>query len=285
MAHKPRQAAPTALLAMPYVETCLGRLFAQVAGQGTPVSFWHCLLGDSGIFHHQASALAASHRVVLVDGPSHGRSDPLRRRFTLEQCAGAWMQVLDAVGVTEPATLCGLSWGGMTAMRVALRHPKRVRALALLDTLASAHRGGDVPRFLALVAAIRLAGLPPWLVRILEPQMVSRRTRREQPGLVADLLGRARHLDREALSLAARSVLLDATGVLGSLGGVAAPTLVVVGSEDRTTPPGASRAIARAIPGARLEVLDEVGHLSSLESPERVTALLWELLGSVAAQG
>src|SRR5437879_2628728 len=60
---------------MPHVSTTLGRLFVEERGSGRPVVFWHSLLCDSSMWRHQAEDLARDHRVVLVDGPAHGRSE------------------------------------------------------------------------------------------------------------------------------------------------------------------------------------------------------------------
>jgi 3-oxoadipate enol-lactonase len=75
------------------------------------------------------NALRAEAHTVAIDGPSQGRSEAIRWAFTLEQCADAWVEALDVLGLRQPAVFCGLSWGSMVAMRVAIRHPARVRAL------------------------------------------------------------------------------------------------------------------------------------------------------------
>jgi pimeloyl-ACP methyl ester carboxylesterase len=59
-----------------------------------------------------------------------------------------------------------------------------------------------------------------------------------------------------------------------TLGSIRRPTLVIVGDGDQITPVAFNREIAAGIPGARLEVLPECGHLSSLERPEAITDLL-----------
>jgi pimeloyl-ACP methyl ester carboxylesterase len=59
------------------------------------------------------------------------------------------------------------------------------------------------------------------------------------------------------------------------LGAIKCPTLVLVGDDDQATPPELSREIAAAVPGSRLIVIADSGHLSTLEQPERVTEALW----------
>jgi pimeloyl-ACP methyl ester carboxylesterase len=72
----------------------------------------------------------------------------------------------------------------------------------------------------------------------------------------------------------------DSTGLLSSLSGL--PTLVVVGAEDRLTPPQDAEAIAKAIPGARVAVIPDAGHLSPLEQPEAFNGQLRSFLDGLA---
>src|SRR5688500_4791150 len=117
------------------VETKVGRLFVETVGEGPEVFLWHSLLCDGGMWREQVAALRDQFRLINVDAPGHGRSGPIRRGFTLGDCVDAAVQVMDATGAKRPG-FAGLSWGGMVAMRLALRHPERVAALALLDTSA-----------------------------------------------------------------------------------------------------------------------------------------------------
>jgi 3-oxoadipate enol-lactonase len=259
---------------MPHVQTRLGGLFVESIGQGPAVSMWHCLLGDSRIWQPQVEALSKEARVVLVDGPSHGRSDPFFRRFSMMECALAWLEVLDALKI-ESATLCGLSWGAMAALRVALHAPARVRGLALLGATSVAHHPRDVPRFFALAAAVRLVGMHPLLQPFVARTMVAPTS---DPRIASELLQRARLLDRRALSKAIRSVLLDADDVTHELWRLKMPALVVVGSRDRMTPRRLSRTIVKSMTTARLEIVAGMGHLLPLEAPDLATELLMELV-------
>src|SRR4029079_34447 len=81
-------------------------------------------------------ALVPLGRVVVVDGPGHGKSE-VPPPFSLDDHTRAFVDALDALDIFKTA-LVGLSWGGMVSMRVALDHPMRVVAMALLDTSADA---------------------------------------------------------------------------------------------------------------------------------------------------
>ncbi len=90
-----------------------------------------------------------------------------------------------------------------------------------------------------------------------------------------------RAVPAESLAAACRALVDHDTRE--RLAGIAAPTLVVVGSEDTETPPSYAREIASRIPGARLVEVPGAGHLVNLEDPERVNAhlrTLWETGGT-----
>jgi 3-oxoadipate enol-lactonase len=80
-------------------------------------------------------------------------------------------------------------------------------------------------------------------------------------------------------ALAAMRDRVDSESLLPTLVGL--PSLVIVGQEDTLTPPDRARAMAQAIPGARLEIIPGAGHLPSVEQPAAVTRSLREFLSSL----
>src|SRR5690349_12906420 len=111
---------------MAYVRTRLGRLFYEERGQarrpGDPaIVLLHGLLFDGGMWRDQIGPLAALGRVIVMDGPGHGKSEP-PPRFMLEEHADALIDAFSDMGI-DRALVVGLSWGGMLGMRFALQHP------------------------------------------------------------------------------------------------------------------------------------------------------------------
>src|SRR6186713_184995 len=148
---------------MPYVRTRLGRLFYDERGEarraGDPaIVLLHGLLFDGGMWRGQIEALSSLGRVVVLDGPGHGKSEPAPR-FMVEDHADALLDAFGELGI-ERAVVVGLSWGGMVAMRLALQHPSKVCGLALLDTSASAEPLANKVKYRALIALHRRVGIP-----------------------------------------------------------------------------------------------------------------------------
>lgn len=268
---------------MPYVETVAGRLFVQTTGQGAPITFWHCLLGDGGLWRAQTSALTPHARVVVVDGPGHGRSAPPAGAFTLEHCASAWVDVLDQAEVREPAVFAGLSWGALVALRVALRYPDRVRALVLSGSIATAPRRAARLRFTAFAHLLRTFGVTPWIARRMADMMLARSCTQQARDETVRMVQRCSGSDRRALYHAARAVLVDATDLQAELPRIRSRVVLCVGSDDRVTPVVCSRRIARILPEAELHVIDGAGHLVALEAPDALTRLLMSVVEGAPA--
>jgi len=263
---------------MAYVQTRLGRWFYEERGErrrpGDPaVVLLHGLLFDGRMWGPQVGPLAELGRVLVFDGPGHGKSE-VPPPFSLEDHAEALTDAFRELGV-ESAILCGLSWGGMLAMRFAIAHGDRVRALALLDTSADVHPRSERLKNRAFLSLHRRVGFPMALYKKqVEPIMWGPHARRYQPELVErsarDTLG----FDREGVYRAGRAVMIERTYIEPRLAAIRVPTLVVCGRDDIATPPDHSRRIAAKIFGARLAMIDDSGHTSTLEQPELVNAEL-----------
>ncbi len=259
----------------------------EVAGPegAPPVIFGHSLLCDAAMWAPVVAPLSARFRTYNVDARGHGGSEVPRRAWTLWDEAEAWREILDALAV-ERVGIAGLSMGAMTGMRLALRHPGRVACLALLDT--SAGRDPLLARVSRrmMAAVVRRTGPLRPVVSYAIGKLFGRTTRRENTALVEAWRERIARGSPEGAYFATRAVS-ERDLLLPQLGMIRAPTLVLVGEEDEGTPPAENEAIARAIPGARLERIPRAGHLPTLEQPEAVRRVLEpflaEALGAVKA--
>jgi pimeloyl-ACP methyl ester carboxylesterase len=169
--------------------------------------------------------------------------------------------------------LAGLSMGGYIAFEILRQAPSRVARLALLDTGA----GAEVPE--------RTAQRKP-LIQLAQQGRFAEITDDQFPLLVY----RKRHGDAALKAIVGamneetgpqaycrqQQAIIDRADSRPGLGAIACPTLVLVGDDDQLTPPALAREMAAGIQGARLVVVPECGHLSTLERPQAVTEALVE---------
>jgi pimeloyl-ACP methyl ester carboxylesterase len=182
-------------------------------------------------------------------------------------------------GTPPRFTLIGLSLGGYVAFEVIRRQPQRLERLALLDTTAAADSTARRAGRLADIAKVREGGIealiPELPARWLLPAHAERAA---LAGLMADMarsVGARGQLNQQRAMLARPDSLED-------LSKLRVPTLLICGEQDRVTPVADHQAMAARISGARLAIIAECGHLSTLEQPDEVTRLLAQWLASTA---
>jgi 3-oxoadipate enol-lactonase len=258
---------------MAYVRTRLGRWFYEERGKGRghgdAILLFHSLLCDGGMWRGQLGPLAELGRVIVFDSPGHGRSE-VPPPFTLEDNAAALADVFTELALAR-VVIVGLSWGGMIGMRAALLYPDKVRAIALLDTSAEEVPVNERVKFRIMVAFARRFGLPPALVQSqIAPLMFAEKTLRDRPELAEELGRTVNGYPREGTARASLAVAIRRKSIVDKIGAIKVPTLVMCGREDRATPPDRTRTIASTISGARLEWIDDAGHLSAVEKPDAV---------------
>jgi pimeloyl-ACP methyl ester carboxylesterase len=268
-----------------YVHTAVGRVHVLEAGGGDDVVvLLPGLAASAGEFAVLIKQLADQHRVVVIDRPGAGLSDPIG--FSGHP-RGPWIQVIatvtDQLGL-GPFILVGHSLGGLAAGAFATAHPERVRRLVLLSPLGLERRIPRAWNLVLLPGALELlaaADRAHWSGTVRRPSGADGGTA-PAPRLspkqayvrgVALRFGPGSDLDAVArllrpLALRPESLLLPGLGLL------AERTLVVWGSRDQQLPLAGARASLRRHPGLRLRVVEGAGHLLPFERPALVAELI-----------
>jgi 3-oxoadipate enol-lactonase len=266
------------------VPTILGDLYVDDQGNADePVALlWPSLFTDHSMWRYQVPALrSAGWRTLALDPPGQGRSTGIGRSFTMDECAEAALQVLDAVNVHTPVVVLGTSWGGMIAPRMALLAPERVRGMVLTNTTAESATLFDYAQNTLLTWMLATSALDKVVDSMVTSLQLSRETRRRQPDLAAELSRTYRSWNRRGLIHTVRSVLVDRDSSLESLGNVWAPTLVVSGKQDTILPSSYSRRIVERLPKARHVEVPAAAHLVPLEAPDATNALILNFIADL----
>jgi pimeloyl-ACP methyl ester carboxylesterase len=167
--------------------------------------------------------------------------------------------------------LAGLSMGGYIAFEILRQAPDRVAKLALLDTGA----GAEVPERTAQRKPLMQLAQQGRFADITDDQfpLLAYRKRHGDAALKATVRAMNEETGPEAYCRQQQAIISRPDSRPG-LAAIGCPTLVLVGDDDQLTPPVLAREMAAGIPGARLVVVPECGHLSTLERPQAVTAAL-----------
>ena len=244
-------------------------------GLGQPVVLIHGYPFNRSLWNEQVEALSSSYRVIVPDLRGFGESDSSAGPATMIRMAQDVAALLDHLEISR-AVIGGLSMGGYVALAFYKQFPSRVRALVLADTRAQADteeakrtRAQQAEKALSEgMAGIADAMLP----KLLTPETVSKRP---------EVVKRVRDMMLKTKPEGAASALLgmaereDQTSLLSR---IAAPALILVGAEDAITPVADSEKMHNAIPGARLVMLENAGHVSNLERTEEFNKHLMDFL-------
>jgi pimeloyl-ACP methyl ester carboxylesterase len=251
----------------------------ETAGDGDPLLM---IMGTSGaipLWGELASRLAETHRVITFDNRGLGGSDRGAGPISVGSMAADTSALLDALEIPR-AHVLGWSLGSAVAQEMALARPEQVASAVLLCTWG---RCDGFQR--SVLSALRL----PYVHRDMEsalatsglafsPQLL------DHPDFAAMLEPMLPAFPQNEAQMQVTVEQWDADLVhdtLDRLGGITAPTLVLVGEQDLLTPPWQSRAVADAIPGATFELVGGPGssHGMHIERPDDITKLVTGFLG------
>lgn len=247
--------------------------------KGRAVVLLHGFPFHRGIWAAQAESLArAGFRVVNVDLPGYGESRH-RGPWTMASAAAEILQALDASKI-EAFVAVGFSMGGYVALELAAQAPKRLEGLVLVATRAEADTPEGKANRSRLAGEIQKLGIGP-LEQAMLPRLISPAGRRSNPEAVRRTRTYFAEANIEA-TVHALSALAERKDLRSILPAVKAPTLVLCGADDETMGTEPSKLLAKEIPGAKLEVAKDCGHMVMFERGPELTRALLSFLRSMA---
>ncbi|MEP7201957.1 MAG: alpha/beta hydrolase [Ilumatobacteraceae bacterium] len=248
------------------------------SGDGHVLVLLHGLSGSRLSWEPQLHGLANVAHVVAWDQPGYGNSAPLDGAVTFAALADSVIDFVDTIGAGQ-VHLAGISFGGIVAQYVAVRHPQRLLTLTLLSSSPAFGLDGTKPddwraaRLAPLDDGREPADFADEVLSAIAGPRVSPEAMAGQRDAMARVPG-------DALRCAIDCLVTHDSRAL--LPGITTPTLCVVGELDTETPVAYAFALADLIPHARLIVIPDAGHLLNVEAPDEVNRLLGEQLQSMS---
>ena len=222
----------------------------------TPIVFLHGVGSDKSVWRPQLDHFAQTRRAVAFDYPGYGDSDPVPTGTTRDDYASAIISAMHELGI-DRAHICGLSLGGVVAIAMHHADPTRCASLILADTFAE-HPDGRAIYERSIAASGNLRAMAEARVDVLLAQPADPAVRSEVVETMAAIDPAAYRIGAEAVWLADQRERAAEIRV---------PTLVLCGAEDKVTPPALSDNLAALIRGARIVMIEGVGHIGNLENP------------------
>ena len=220
----------------------------------------------------QIEALQNEYRMVTCDLRGHGSSPSPAGWSTVADLAEDVVGLLEQIG-ERSAHIVGLSLGGGVALQMGVDYPQQIKSLTIVNAAATLR----VPRnrlpsaFVRMVLLLtgRRRKLGEWVAAGLFPREDQQELREVAAGRIAD------NLSRNYLRAILAVLRFDLRKQVHQ---IVAPTLIVAGRLDRTVPLQAKIELAKAIPGVRLEVIENSGHATPLDAADEFNRILLEFL-------
>jgi pimeloyl-ACP methyl ester carboxylesterase len=251
-------------------------MFIRESGRGEAVLFLHGAPSDPEDWRFVAEKIAGSRRCLIPDLPGYLKS-PALPGDNLTVVQEALLAELAAREIAE-VSIVGHSLGTDRALRIALSGKVRVKRLALLGTLVdmSPEHKAAMRQNIGLLRQLPSLDVPP-IHEMLLNLMVSEPFRKAHPEEAKQVIRWSQLCSGPVLADELQSAV-DAPAAMPLLPSLKVPTLVRIGTLDQSTPMPYSEAVAKAIPGAQLQVVPNCGHAYFLEDREATSKAIADFL-------
>jgi len=245
-----------------------------------PVIFIHGFPFNKLMWSSQLNVLGKNYRCIAYDVRGHGQSQAGDTDFSIDLFADDLLAFLDVLKIKK-AVVCGLSMGGYIALNAIQKQPEKFAALLLVDTQCGADTPEGKEKRMKTISFIKKNGLEVYAEESLKNLFApaSFQARKQEVTFIhqAILSTPAGVICQTLQALADRKESCD------YLPKVKIPVCVIVGSEDKITPPPVAQKIADGIAGSKLRVIENAGHLTNMEAPDEFNKVVLEFLNHIGS--
>lgn len=243
------------------------------------IIFLHGFPFNKSMWSNQIETFKDHFRVIAYDVRGHGDSEAGTENFSIEKFTDDLLALTDALEIETPI-LCGLSMGGYIVLNAAVRYPKLFSALVLCDTQCLADNTETRGKRMEAIHSINTLGVEKYAEDSIKNLFAPQSFREKKPEIAA-IRAMILQTSKQALSYTLFA-LSERKGTFSKLQDIEIPVLILVGKEDKITPPSASTLMHEKIQGSLLKIIENAGHLSNLENPKEFNSQLDRFVQQVA---
>jgi 3-oxoadipate enol-lactonase len=242
------------------------------------IIFIHGFPFNKSMWNLQVELLKDNYRPITYDIRGHGNSNAGNEVFSIDLFVNDLISFMDALKI-DKAILCGLSMGGYIALNAIEKYNERFDALILSDTQCIADTPEAKEKRIKAIESIRKTGVEKYaeesIKNLFAPESFTTRVKE-----IEDVREMIVKTSEQSLcsTLLALSVRKETCHMLSE---IKVPVLIMVGNEDKITPPAAARFMHEKIKGSLLKIIDHAGHLTNLENPDEFNVQLKKFVESV----
>lgn len=244
---------------------------------GVPtIIFIHGFPFSKEMWNNQMEALYKKFRVITYDVRGHGDSDAGTDDFSIELFVEDLLSLMDTLEIKK-TSLCGLSMGGYIALKAMDNHPYRFDALILCDTSCKADSPEAKKKRMKAIESVLKNGVEKFA-----DESLTNFFAQESFITKKDVIADVREIMANTTGESVAKTLLALSGrkeTCTKLWKIKVPVLILVGEEDKITPPETAQFMHEAINGSVMSVIKNAGHLSNLENPDQFNEQLKKFLG------
>ncbi|HCO23134.1 MAG: alpha/beta hydrolase [Gimesia sp.] len=244
------------------------RMRALIAGSGPPLLLVHGFPLSHKMWLPQIEYFQSRYTVIAPDLRGFGESDISSGIVTMEQHARDLNSLLKELNIEDPVVFCGLSMGGYIAWEFWKHFADQLHALILCDTRADADSEEGVNNRLKMADLVLRHG-PEAISTAMIPNLISESSQQKQPHLSENLIAMIEAADSEGIA-ASQKGMAARSDYSNQIENIRIPTLFIVGSDDRLTPPEIMLRMSSQVPGSKYFEVGKVGHMAPMEAPEAV---------------
>jgi len=245
------------------------------------IIFIHGFPLNKSMWDKQSEKLKDSYRVIAYDIRGHGDTDLGAIDFSIDLFAQDLIDFMDALKI-EKTMLCGLSMGGYIALNAIEKHPNRFSALILSDTNCTADSSEAKENRIKTIEGIKENGVKKLadglIPKLFAPE--SFKTYSEGIAVVKELIVKT---PKQSLYNSLHA-MANRKETCSKLPEIKIPVLIIVGKEDKITPPEAANAMHEKIKDSSLQIIPNAGHLSNLENQEDFNNQLKKFIDTIYQQ-